>query len=296
MELQDIQRLLGLLDDPNLNAHPVKTYNKSTSDLPAEFDAREEWDKCESIKEIRDQSNCGSCWAFGASEAFSDRLCIKSGQTNQTRISTTDPLSCCRTCGMGCNGGYLSSTWMYFFNTGAVSGGNYNDETTYCRNYPFPLCGHSGSRPSELPKCSDLEDYDTPKCEKECAPGYEKTYEEDIIKLRDYYRLGSEQDIMRALVESGPVEAGFSVYEDWLHYREGVYSHTSGRFLGGHAVKIIGYGEENGEKYWLIANSWNTTWGDKGFFKMKRGNNECGIEAQVFGGDVKLPENKTISQ
>lgn len=44
----------------------------------------------------------------------------------------------------------------------------------------------------------------------------------------------------------------------------GVYKHTSGSVLGGHAVKILGYGVESGEKYWLVANSWNPDWGDAG--------------------------------
>ena len=47
----------------------------------------------------------------------------------------------------------------------------------------------------------------------------------------------------------------------------GVYRHTSGSALGGHAVKILGYGVENGEKYWLVANSWNSDWGDAGLYR-----------------------------
>ncbi len=48
--------------------------------------------------------------------------------------------------------------------------------------------------------------------------------------------------------------------------------------LGAHAVKIIGWGIENNEKYWLINNSFGIKWGDQGFFKMLRGVGECGIE------------------
>ena len=70
---------------------------------PDSFDSRQQWPQCQSIKEIRDQSACGSCWAFGAAEAMSDRLCIASGQTNQYRVSTTDLMSCCFSCGNGCN-------------------------------------------------------------------------------------------------------------------------------------------------------------------------------------------------
>ena len=68
----------------------------------------------------------------------------------------------------------------------------------------------------------------------------------------------------------------------------GVYQHEAGAALGGHAVKMIGWGEENGSPYWLIANSWNSDWGDNGFFKILRGVDECGIESQVVAGVPKV--------
>jgi len=89
-------------------------------------------------------------------------------------------------------------------------------------------------------------------------------------------------------MKNGPVEAAFSVYADFLAYKSGVYHHTSGSLLGGHAVKLFGWGVENGTAYWLVANSWNEDWGDKGTFKIKRGNNECGFEAEIVAGLPKL--------
>ena len=68
----------------------------------------------------------------------------------------------------------------------------------------------------------------------------------------------------------------------------GVYQHKTGGFLGGHAVKILGWGTESGKDYWLVANSWNPSWGDKGFFKILRGHNECGIEGEIVAGMAKL--------
>ena len=83
---------------------------------------------------------------------------------------------------------------------------------------------------------------------------------------------------------NGPVEAAFTVYADFPSYKSGVYQHVTGGQLGGHAIKILGWGVENNTKYWLVANSWNEDWGDKGFFKILRGKNECGIEGGVCGG------------
>ena len=66
----------------------------------------------------------------------------------------------------------------------------------------------------------------------------------------------------------GPVTGAFTVYEDFLAYKSGVYQHKTGRALGGHAIKIIGWGTEDDLDYWLVMNSWNEDWGDKGLFKI----------------------------
>jgi cathepsin B len=78
---------------------------------------------------------------------------------------------------------------------------------------------------------------------------------------------------------NGPVEAAFTVYSDFMSYKSGVYKHTSGSVEGGHAVKILGWGVENGEDYWIVANSWSNAWGMNGYFYILKGVNECGIES-----------------
>jgi cathepsin B len=90
--------------------------------------------------------------------------------------------------------------------------------------------------------------------------------------------------IQTEIETNGPVEASFTVYEDFLTYKSGVYHHVSGASLGGHAIKILGWGVEGGVGYWLAANSWNEDWGLNGFFKIKRGSNECGIEGNMVAG------------
>ncbi len=79
--------------------------------------------------------------------------------------------------------------------------------------------------------------------------------------------------------------AGFNVYKSWTSYRSGVYKLKGPEEeLGAHAVKIIGWGIENNEKYWLISNSFGSEWGDQGYFKMLRGVGECAIEQNVVAG------------
>merc|ERR1711870_159398 len=79
----------------------------------------------------------------------------------------------------------------------------------------------------------------------------------------------------------GPVQASYTVAEDFENYVSGIYHPVSGAAVGGHSVKIVGWGVENGVKYWKVANSWNSYWGEKGYFRIKRGTNEAGIEDQV---------------
>ena len=78
---------------------------------------------------------------------------------------------------------------------------------------------------------------------------------------------------------NGPTEAAFTVFEDFPNYKSGVYQHIAGKPLGGHAIRLLGWGEENGTPYWLVANSWNYDWGDGGTFKILRGSDHCGIES-----------------
>lgn len=73
---------------------------------------------------------------------------------------------------------------------------------------------------------------------------------------------------------------------------QGIYRYTRGQIEGGHAIKILGWGVENGVKYWLCANSWSRTWGEHGKFRIVRGNNECGIEERVLAGRPHVPKSE----
>ena len=67
-----------------------------------------------------------------------------------------------------------------------------------------------------------------------------------------------------------------------MNYKEGIYHYTTGKQLGGHAVKIVGYGVD----HWIIANSWSTQWGEQGFFRIGFG--ECGVDSAAYGCKPQL--------
>uniref|UniRef100_A0A7E4UZY2 Pept_C1 domain-containing protein n=1 Tax=Panagrellus redivivus TaxID=6233 RepID=A0A7E4UZY2_PANRE len=254
--------------------------------LPKNFDSRTNWPQCDSIKQIRDQSSCGSCWAFGAVEAMSDRICIASEGKIQATLSADDLLSCCRACGFGCDGGEPLAAWRYWVKDGIVTGSNYTLKQG-CKPYPFPNCEHHSNK-THFPACKhDL--YPTPKCEKTCQDGYTKEYKSDKFYGKTAYSVHpSVEAIQKEVYTHGPVEVAFEVYEDFLNYDGGIYVHQGGKLGGGHAVKLIGWGEDAGIPYWIVANSWNTDWGEDGFFRILRGVDECGIESGVVGGVPKI--------
>lgn len=269
---ESLRPLLGAWEDKDANRLPEKVFATELNDeLPEEYDARKAHPECPSIGEIRDQSKCGSCWAHSTAESMSDRICIHSKGEKQTRISALDILSCCKDCGSGCHGGSPGAAFNYWKRVGVVTGGLYGDKKT-CKPYFLEPCE------DHMHKCHDYQD--TPACEVKCIPEYPKTYVEDKSYGASAYGIYGEKAMMREIYENGPISVSFTVYEDFADYKSGIYQHVTGRSEGGHAVKCIGWGVENGTKYWLIVNSWNERWGENGLFRIIRGVNECGIESR----------------
>ncbi|KAH7819928.1 putative cathepsin B5 cysteine protease [Monocercomonoides exilis] len=217
--------------------------------LPSTFDSREKWPH--KIHPIRDQKKCGSCWAFALTEVLSDRFDIVG--CSKGVLSPQDLVSCDEL-DMGCNGGRFETSWKWAIEKGIT--------TEECMPYTSG-CGLTGS------------------CSSKCKNG------SVVIRHKaDSYRQLHGSEIQEAIFTKGPVEFGMAVYIDFMFYRSGVYHHVVPLKMGYHAVKCIGWGVENNKPYWLCANSWGKGWGDRGFFKLLRGKNECSVEGNAFEGDV----------
>ncbi|XP_014244565.1 cathepsin B-like [Cimex lectularius] len=281
--LRYIRSLLGVKPS-NKSRLPVKSNKHISSSLvPEEFDSRKHWPNCPTVSHIVDQGVCGSCWAVAAASAFSDRLCIATSGKFKLPLSAEELLSCCDECGAGCDGGYPPVAWEFFRDNGVVTGGDYNT-TVGCQPYQVEECEHHTT--GKRPECSTLPAAPTPECEYSCLnPEYTVDFKRDHHKVKSVYSLGDVEEIQKELMTNGPVEASFTVYSDFPTYKSGVYQHVHGSMLGGHAVRLIGWGTENGTPYWLVANSWNTDWGDKGLFKILRGQNECDFESDICFGE-----------
>ena len=199
-------------------------------------------------------------------------------------LSASVVISCCGLCGKGCAGGLPYEAFIYWSGPGIPTGGDYGDTDT-CVPYFLPKCNHH-LNDTGLPDCPKTAS--APKCNQTCQDGYDKEFKEDKYYGKEYYTVKGEEEIKTEIYERGSIEASFLVYEDFVNYKDGVYQHVDGELLGGHAIKIIGWGVENGVKYWLCVNSWNEFWGDKGTFKILRGENHCGVENNIVTGMPKL--------
>lgn len=242
-----IEQVKGLLGTQIREPLGLPAPAASNSATPTAFDSRTQWGDC--VHPIRDQQQCGSCWAFGATEALSDRFCIAGTDV----VLSPEDLVACDGTDMGCNGGWLGHAWKYLTKTGAVSDG--------C----FPYTSGTGTVPHCLHgACTDSH---VPFVKYRCQEG-------SVVEAT------TPDQIRAEIYAHGPMETAFNVYSDFMSYKGGIYKHTSGDLEGGHAIKILGYGVENGQKYWLCANSWGTSWGESGFFRIAEG--ECGIDSAVY--------------
>jgi cathepsin B len=249
---EDIKAKLGLFGIGWTDLAPLPV-GEAKAGLPDNFDSATNWPDC--IHPIRDQQSCGSCWAFAASEVLSDRTCIATSGNTNVVLSPQDLVSCDKK-DLGCNGGYLNKSWDYLVQTGIVS-----DDC-----YPYTSGkGQTGTCSITAGKCV----------------GGKGTYKKYFAS--SYKSFKTTNDIKADIVANGPVETGFTVYADFMSYKSGIYKHKSGSVMGGHAVKIVGFGVENGVQFWKVANSWGPSWGEAGHFRIAIGNC-CNFDAQIIAG------------
>merc|ERR1712107_184686 len=96
---------------------------------------------------------------------------------------------------------------------------------------------------------------------------------------KSVYAINGVVNMQKEIMTNGPIQVAFMVYKSFMSYKSGVYKKHWYEFIpeGGHAVNHR-LGNRDGAEYWLVANSWNITWGDEGLFKIARGSNQCNIE------------------
>ena len=289
--LSHVKSLCGVTPDSwgKVQALPRANHTTPTAAIPDSFDSETNWPKCANIiGDIRDQSMCGCCWAFAGASAASDRMCIATKGAIAVPLSAQDVCFCASY--DGCQGGQIDTPWSHISSDGAVTGGQVNNtypigKGGFCSAFSLPHCHHHGPQgadPFPAEGTAGCPQQSSPQCPTKCDADSTRTFNTDKYTFSGQVQSASgEEGIQKAIMEGGPVETAFTVYTDFANYVSGIYHHVSGGVEGGHAVRIVGWGVDAGAKYWKVANSWNPYWGEKGYFRIKRGNSECGIEDGV---------------
>lgn len=273
----------------HLGMKPAGRRLQTTTALPTTYDLRTVYPKCWSIGYIRNQAACGSCWAVSSMSTLSDRYCIKKSTTTlvvQRSFSYEDTMTCCpsATCGInasatGCGGGYLNGGTQYAKLYGVSTGENYQNYTG-CKPYSVNPLGTTSVKAGI--------------CQSTCAKPllYTIPYSSDKLKITSSSTYASSNftangiNAQKAIMARGSLISMMMVYNDFFTYKSGVYSYKLGNFAGYHAIRVIGWGVELGSPYWLCANSWGTSWGLLGFFKILRGSNMAMIDSYFVEGNI----------
>lgn len=228
---------------------------KKVAALPAEWDWRNV-NGVNYVPAVRNQGGCGSCYAFSSLAMNEARLRIVSNNTIQMSFSPQDIVDC-SFYSQGCAGGFPY-----------LIGGKYSEDFGLVEESCNPYTGR------QTGKCTT-----DPSCRRHYSASYEY--------LGGYYGACNEQLMRLELHRHGPMAVSFQVYNDFMHYRSGIYHHSGihSKFnpfqLTNHAVLLVGYGVDKttGEKFWTIKNSWGTDWGEDGYFRIRRGVDECAVES-----------------
>eukprot|EP00359_Climacostomum_virens_P007526 CAMPEP_0204919608 /NCGR_PEP_ID=MMETSP1397-20131031/16900_1 /ASSEMBLY_ACC=CAM_ASM_000891 /TAXON_ID=49980 /ORGANISM="Climacostomum Climacostomum virens, Strain Stock W-24" /LENGTH=783 /DNA_ID=CAMNT_0052093215 /DNA_START=858 /DNA_END=3209 /DNA_ORIENTATION=+ len=230
--------------------------NKDLKDLPASLD----WANVNGtnyLTEIRNQhipNYCGACWAFAATSSVADRIKIlRKAAFPEVLIAPQPILSCLQIENyiLGCQGGEPIAAFEFIHDNGIT------DES--CSAYQAQ--GYTNG----------LECTDESFC-KNCLPGegcfkpafFNKYY------VTEYGPAHGEQAMINAL-QDGPIACGVCSTENFfVNYTGGIYNNTDYCEID-HDISVVGYGEENGQKFWKARNSWGTYWGEDGYFRVVRG-------------------------
>jgi len=228
----------------NVEMETIVAPPANLSALPKEFD----WAKKGAVTGVKDQGNCGSCWAFGAVGTMEGQLYLKKKKLEN--LSEQNLVDCdheCQTysgykiCDEGCDGGMEPNAFQYVIKNNGIN---------LLKDYPYT---------AKVGKCK-----------------FNSATAVKGFKSWTYVTVKKEDDLRQFLYDNGPISVGVHA-EEWFHYSGGIFD-SSCQLQNDHAVLLTGWGEDSkGTPYWIIKNSWGTSWGIKGYIHLIRNKNKCGI-------------------
>lgn len=258
--LSDKKQMMGT-DPQEVKAFNFLAESDEKSGLPSRLDWRSV-DGFNYMSPVTNQGKCGSCVAFAAIATLEGQVNITNKWPDLDMNFSEQHIWACG--GWGCRTGWQTGSAASFLQSRGVP-----DEACF----PY-ISGAAGE---------DL------ACNETCSDSSSR-----LTKIKNYTYVGgwfsNTQEIMKGL-QHGPLMGRMTVYEDFIGYKGGIYEHVTGGQLGGHAITIIGY--DNNEKYWIAKNSWGTEWGEEGYFRIKM-DDDSGVGSgyrlflDPFGGTAKV--------
>jgi len=226
---------------------------------PLAFDPLVDWRNRNGnhVTAVKDQGGCGSCVSFCTVAVTESMASIEKGQLLD--LSEADQ-HFCSSHGANCGGWNHEDAFNQIKTRGVC------DEACFPYASAFP----SNNIWASPPACHVAPDRNA-----------------RAVKISVLHDLNTYQDAKNYLTSTGPIAVAFAVYADFYSYKTGVYHHVSGALEGYHCVEIIGYSEA--EQCWICKNSWNTTWGMAGFFKIAYGDSDIDTWTKTGVTGVILP-------
>jgi C1A family cysteine protease len=256
--------LLGVVLDRGALATAMSPRAMAAAPVPA-FAPAVDWRSRNGnhVTAVKDQMNCGSCVSFCTSAVTESMASIEKNQLLD--LSEAD-LHFCSAHGASCGGWWPDQAYNEIKSRGVVP----ESAFTYLNGFDNPPQTDPNTH-VWIPHCVNVPNRNA-----------------IAVKITNTGTLANATDRKNYLSNTGPCSAVFHVFDDFYSYGSGVYHHVTGADQGLHCVEVIGYSEA--DQCWICKNSWGTSWGDSGFFKIAYG--EAGIDSEFpfwTGSGVVLP-------
>jgi len=243
-------RFLTFKRDPANDRNNVPVFESTETNATKSID----WRKQKKVTPVKDQGQCGSCWAFSTTEAV-ESAWLMSGKPQQ--ILSTQEVVACDKKDLGCNGGDTVSAYKFLQKNGGMA---------TAKAYP-----DTSSKRGKTGKCIKADE----KKKVVAVTGFSYATPPKPDMDEDKKWKANEVKMAASMTTAGPLSICVDA-EKWQNYKKGIITKTCKQQLD-HCVQAVGYDQTGPKPYWIVRNSWNTDWGIDGYIHVGMGHNYCGI-------------------